>query len=466
REMSKHEGITNILYDAITSRHVIHPSFGSAEFFEFSFKNPYNQEQNIIIKCDDPDLRILTSSREWRHYKKLHEVHTPLEENMFNQDSQGQHPEIFMKPSEVVNIPFKFQSFRADHLARDQVKLSIVVEFKQQLGKITCIQPRTIKVSFVTKSNENPVAILALHVEPQPHIIDQTFRFYHPENSFFKRSIRLPPWRSNTGGSFMTDVDDQKQLYVKCSDPNVVCDSKPTFPGEPQDIFLKVACSQSPSVKRFYLLLFSDNYLSRPIQTWQFFIHAQQRVDICATEGQTLKQSLILRGTPVSRLIQCYSSHPAELMIAPTNEFMLMANSVHELIVTVIPKSSGQRIMYINVVDTEYHQLVHSWLVCVAVKLPIISKAFEINIVAGKSSNKRISFTNPYPMRKRFRLKCNREDLLQFREGLIEVEGGGSHMIGLKFLPSDDRNIVEIFIFINDEDDKNEETFCVKVKYM
>lgn len=38
-------------------------------------------------------------------------------------------------------------------------------------------------------------------------------------------------------------------------------------------------------------------------------------------------------------------------------------------------------------------------------------------------------------------------------------------MIGLKFIPSDDRNIVEIFIFINDEDDKNEETFCVKVKY-
>ena len=26
----------------------------------------------------------------------------------------------------------------------------------------------------------------------------------------------------------MTDIDDQKQLYVKCSDPNVVCDSKPT----------------------------------------------------------------------------------------------------------------------------------------------------------------------------------------------------------------------------------------------
>lgn len=36
--------------------------------------------------------------------------------------------------------------------------------------------------------------------------------------------------------------------------------------------------------------------------------------------------------------------------IAPTNEFMLMANSVHELVITVIPKSSGQRIMYINVV--------------------------------------------------------------------------------------------------------------------
>lgn len=96
--------------------------------------------------------------------------------------------------------------------------------------------------------------------------------------------------------------------------------------------------------------------MSRPIQTWQFFIHAQQRyyvdlnlkmqlhnslryrynsiensrklllvivqliitylrVDISATEGQTLKQSLILRGTPVSRLVKCYSSHPSELLV-------------------------------------------------------------------------------------------------------------------------------------------------------
>ena len=38
-------------------------------------------------------------------------------------------------------------------------------------------------------------------------------------------------------------------------------------------------------------------------------------VDISATEGQTLKQSLILRGTPVSRLVKCYSSHPSELLV-------------------------------------------------------------------------------------------------------------------------------------------------------
>ena len=36
------------------------------------------------------------------------------------------------------------------------------------------------------------------------------------------------------GGSTVT------QVYTRCSDPNVILDCKPTQPGEPHDIFVKV----------------------------------------------------------------------------------------------------------------------------------------------------------------------------------------------------------------------------------
>lgn len=37
--------------------------------------------------------------------------------------------------------------------------------------------------------------------------------------------------------------------------------------------------------------------------------------------------------------------------------------------------------------------------------------------------------------------------------------------ICFRFMPALNIGSAEIFIFINDEDDKNEETFCVKVTY-
>lgn len=54
------------------------------------------------------------------------------------------------------------------------------------------------QVSFRNK-DECPIAILTVQVEPRPHVIDRTFRFYHAEQSFLKKTIRLPPWRSLPG---------------------------------------------------------------------------------------------------------------------------------------------------------------------------------------------------------------------------------------------------------------------------
>ena len=56
----------------------------------------------------------------------------------------------------------------------------------------------SLQVSFMNK-DECPIAILIVLVEPRPHVIDRTFRFYHAEQSFLKKTIRLPPWRTLPG---------------------------------------------------------------------------------------------------------------------------------------------------------------------------------------------------------------------------------------------------------------------------
>lgn len=471
REKLRHERILSSLAGNITTSHTIYPSFGRVEFFEFVLRNPYSTDQTVTIYCDDNELKVVTDTREWRHFKRKTETRSALEENMFDTASTSPYPQVFIRTRETVHIPFKFQTFRADQSVPEQgpshpLKQQAQTYLKTSISEENSLKPRQIKVSF-RNTDERPIAILNLQVEPRPHVIDRTFRFYHAEQSFLKKTIRLPPWRSLPGAPVMDD-NTQPQVHVRCSDVNAVCEARKMPSGEPQDVFLKIACGPSPSLKRFFVLLYIDPFLAEPCQTWQFYVHSLQRIDLTAVQGQSSRLSVILRGTQSSRLVQCFSSHPEELQVKPTDPIMLMANAVHEVHLTLRPHTSGtMRYMYVNVVDVEFHQLVRTWLVCASCQMPVISKSFELQIQVGggKGSNKRVSFTNPYPTKKTFHLKTNRPDMLQFKESIIQVGTGESHSIGLRFTPQQFPGKSEILIFINDSEDKNEETFSINAVY-
>ena len=146
---------------------------------------------------------------------------------------------------------------------------------------------------------------------------------------------------------------------------------------------------------------------------------------------------------------------------------MLAANALQEVHVGIRPHVAGTKFLYINVVDIEYHQMVRTWLVCVNCRAPMITKAYELSLPVGggKGSNKRIAYTNPYPQKKVFHLRSNRDDLLQFKDTRLEVGPAETVSLGLRFAPSQAPGTAEILVFINDDTDKNEETFCVRASY-
>lgn len=45
-----------MLSQSISTEHTIHPSFGTAEFFEFVLRNPFNVEHNVRIEWEDKSL--------------------------------------------------------------------------------------------------------------------------------------------------------------------------------------------------------------------------------------------------------------------------------------------------------------------------------------------------------------------------------------------------------------------------
>ncbi|XP_069120570.1 nephrocystin-4-like isoform X2 [Argopecten irradians] len=469
RLQTKKDGIMNMLSQTISTNYTVHPSFGTSEFFEYVFKNPFNVQQTITVEFDDKELSVVTDPREWRYFKKLYELQGEVEEGMFNNQSKSHYVEIFLRPKETVQIPFKYLTLTADESVQPQ---GPVDPFKQKneddedvkKPPTQTMNEKNIRVFFKSEDGK-AVSILHVKVEPQPHIIDQTFRFYHPEQSFLKKSIRMPPFQSLPGAP--VGGPGLSQVFVRCSNSHVICDSKSTQPGEPTDVFLKVALGPSPQSKRFFVAMYFDPFMSRPVQIWQFYVHALQRVDVACVEGQTSRFDLLLRGTQASRLVKCYSSHPNEMQMYPSEQFMLTAGAVHEMTVAVRPMKAGNKFFYINVVDVEYHQLIRSWLVCVSCRAPMVSRSFDVVLPmgGGKGSSKRIPYTNPYPHKKVFVLLNNREDLLQFRESRLEIEGGETQTIGLRFTPVTKAGSVEIMVFINDEDDKNEETFKIMVTY-
>nr|XP_005545006.2 nephrocystin-4 isoform X6 [Macaca fascicularis] len=467
RERTKAESITSLLSLAITTEHTLHATLGVAEFFEFVLKNPHNTQHTVTVEIDNPELSVIVDSQEWRDFKGAAGLHTPVEEDMFHLRGSLA-PQLYLRPHETAHIPFKFQSFSAGQLA--MVQASSGLSNKKGTDavspwKSSAVPAKHAKVLF-RASGGKPIAVLCLTVELQPHVVDQVFRFYHPELSFLKKAIRLPPWHTLPGAP-VGMLGEDPPVHVRCSDPNVICETQNVGPGEPRDVFLKVASGPSPEIKDFFVIIYSDRWLATPTQTWQVYLHSLQRVDVSCVAGQLTRLSLVLRGTQTVRKVRAFTSHPQELKTDPKGVFVLPPHGVQDLHVGVRPLRAGSRFIHLNLVDVDSHQLVASWLVCLSCRQPLISKAFEITLAVGegKGVNKRITYTNPYPSRRTFHLHSDHPELLRFREDSFQVAGGETHTIGLQFAPSQRVGEEEILIYINDHEEKNEEAFCVKVIY-
>lgn len=261
RKQTKHDQIIHKLHEFVTTEYAIYPSFGVVEYLEFVITNPYNEPHTITIISMDSEVQVVTDTHEWRHLRLLHQIYAEVEENMFNREQLDMNglkcPQLFLRPKETVHVPIKFQTFRGESSSNEnEIKQQTAVlndSVYVQSGNVNnqkLHHPRKCSVEFRAQDG-NPIAILMLCVEQQPHVINQTFRFNVPEHSFLKKTIRLPASLSAIaamttnlfGGNIKlsgTTENGLSRLFVRASDNNVICDSKSVNIGEPHDIFVKV----------------------------------------------------------------------------------------------------------------------------------------------------------------------------------------------------------------------------------
>ena len=181
----------------------MYASFGQAHYFEFVLENPYNSESVFDIVWENENLRIVDDEREWRHHRKLHNIHQTVEPN-FVEIKPDASVQVFLNAKEKVAIPFVYQtfmddfSFKADKTSRlqDQEPLS-----------------KTISVTF-QNLKQIPVAVLDLVINSKNFYVDRCLRLFRSENTMVHKVIRFPSGHSSTEG---------EEKYLKCSHPDVIC---------------------------------------------------------------------------------------------------------------------------------------------------------------------------------------------------------------------------------------------------
>eukprot|EP00051_Salpingoeca_urceolata_P021125 m.325945 g.325945 ORF g.325945 m.325945 type:complete len:371 (+) comp19739_c0_seq11:3368-4480(+) len=294
----------------------------------------------------------------------------------------------------------------------------------------------------------------------QPPLIDSSLRFLNGQNQLFQRELRLSGVHHNNNGRLYVRSDaEQVAAYVTTPSSPAMEDNH-----EAPRLSVKCASGPAPEVKRVCLFLYDSVFCARPVQSWQLVIHAVEQVNLRTTLGQRLASSLVLR-VDKSRNVQCFSSHLPQLSVSPKAPFRAAQGVANEVGVTFQPSFVGNEWVTVNAVDVDRRELVRTWLVHAQANTPVVSKAFEISVAVGKPSNKRVSYTNDYPVTKVFYLETDRPDLIHFKDKVMELSPGEKQHIGLKFFAVAQPGMTEMLVFINDADGSNEATFVIKAVY-
>jgi len=292
RQSHKELRLRALLLSATHQVHYVFPHYGGVEFVEVPFRNPYGVEHCFEVTFDDPlsNLTIVTSKQEWMSLKAQHGLNTPAEELLL----KGQ--QLWLMPQETVFIPLKYQAWQHGQVRLDRNRAQSSEQIKHDAS--FAIARRSIHVCISNVKGEE-VASIELRVRPQPYVVDQRFRFHQSESEFLKTTIRLQRVRWHSTDSLVdistqpkasritSGVDAPLPVRVVTSDPNVVAGvHEQRLATDPIEVSIKYKCAASPSVNRFLVLVYSDFWMHKLLETWEIIVHSLQRIDVHTLVGQ------------------------------------------------------------------------------------------------------------------------------------------------------------------------------------
>jgi nephrocystin-4 len=142
-------------------------------------------------------------------------------------------------------------------------------------------------------------------------------RYYQPERQLLRTTVKLRNLPGAQASYFAAAPGALRYLCAACSNPDVILgvgSSGLTAGPDRDELYIKYKVGGAPDVVHFYVLVYLDRLMARPVEVWQVFVHALRKVDMRAMIGQTSQASVVVRGV-VSRRVAAYNTHPDELQV-------------------------------------------------------------------------------------------------------------------------------------------------------
>ncbi|KAI3387770.1 hypothetical protein SNEBB_004094 [Seison nebaliae] len=490
RELNKHRAITDMLKRSITYSHSINVSFGSSDYLEYVVRNPYSEPKTLIIEYVDSNIRIIKDGNEWRYYRHIHQISGDVEEDQFHSSlTETINPsnndkfttKLFMKPKENIYIPIIYRYCQTTNIVGKMEEKS-----PNRFTYHNSSQQLSTEIFFRIFENEKTLSILQLSINVQSYIPTKTFHFCEKERSSITRSIRLPK---------ISELMNEK-LSLQTSDPSIYSELRQSLNDDNQnDVFFRVKFEKSPETKKYLMAIYTDKYMASPTIIYELICHAVKEVNIHCVEMQKERISLILKNGKNSNLLKFFSSNPDNLVVQTNDESsmnrgnfgrrgssteilaQLQVLNRKELLLSAekLSYESRERLMnnsttnireyFINAVDESNKSIVEIWKLKVNASPAPITKQFNVDLKVNTTSNKQISFKNPYREKRTFYLKTNRPELVTFKHPKFDREPLENRPVPLVLLPATSIGNATILVAFLDDDERVEEVFQLNIRY-
>lgn len=508
RQGRKREEVARRMDQFNTSHLRLHSPFATPTFFHVEFTNPYNQQatfritmvergaqfssevdhrrstpiQGVLPSGPDPALSLVKDPEEWRRLAAARRVPPPPGGDFSMLVAGGG---VFMlRAREAVCLPFRYLTFGHPSLAAEPQSAPA-----SGLSLADVVQPGVDRDrSFVIEVCVHQGSVLRrveLTARAQPCVVDRTVRFFEAEGTPLEKTMAFPPPGKGPlhlatgnvlgssahallggGGALLLPSDLQSDpssgRFAYCTDKDVHVQRK-----DHDELVLRLLAPQSPQVRSFFLIFYSDPYFLHVIAVQLIEVQGLRSEHVRVSVGQYVERSICLPPVDVldAAAVRMYSSHPEMARVPPAADVDARYGAKFTVILTAT--QLGTKACRLHAVDPATRRHVAALLLVVSADAPEIKMVHDVALPVLTAVRKRLAYKNELTRSMRFSVRSSEPGTVAVQTPDLVIGALDTRYIELLFraCPATLSYSAEAFLFVASEDRTVQETRLLQLSY-